>query len=436
MPPQEENYAAALIVFFVFGVLPGVLGAILAAMFAARKNRNPWAWGIFGALFCVPTLIVMAFMPYLCPVCQTPISNKQARDGVCPNCYRSRARAKGARLPPIPPYQPFYGDEGPSQPCVRIKPPWRKRAGRKIIWTNPCFLSETADRPVAMNLFYDPRDDKLHEARESRILYWLDDLGARPLSEARSDDEGFLFASARPIDDYRNQFARTPLLRDTPEQREPLLQLDTVLDALASASPHVSTPKTWRLPLDCPLPDDLTFPLFVRTAISSWKVGGRVSRVRSASELEAESAELRRAFGWDAVILARAWHDFALAGEGIYGRIPREVRVWIVDQAPFAWSFHYMIAVNKPLGFPPNDAELNSLEALAREVGRAFGSRLVAADFAQEKNGEWTFIEAGPGSCAGCAHEAVFKAVARRVQGENVLVPSDAVGGGFARVAG
>jgi hypothetical protein len=141
-----------------------------------------------------------------------------------------------------------------------------------------------------MDLFYDERDDKFHEARGSQILYWLDDLGAKPLTEARQDDEGFLFAGARPVADYRHLVAGKPLLRDRPDEREPLLALDSVLDALSPASVQVPTPKTWRLPLDAPLPEDLTFPLFVRTALSSWKVGGRISRVRSPPELESEAA--------------------------------------------------------------------------------------------------------------------------------------------------
>jgi hypothetical protein len=148
--------------------------------------------------------------------------------------------------------------------------------------------------------------------------------------------------------------------------------------------------------------------------------------------LESDAAELRRALGWDALILARAWHEFAEAGQSVYGPVPQEVRVWIVDKVPFAWSFHYLNIVSAPRGFPPSGAVLRILEGMAREVGRAFRSRLIAADFAREKSGEWTFIEAGPGSCAGTAHEAVFKAVASRLRGEDLPFRSDAVGGVFA----
>src|SRR3954452_1962162 len=162
-----------------------------------------------------------------------------------------------------------------------------------------------------MELFYDERDDAAHEARGSQLLYWLDDLGARPLREARPDDRGFLFAGARPIEDYARLVSRYPFLRDRPDERAPLLRLDSVLDALAAAGADVPTPRTWRLPLDAPPPPDLTFPLFVRAAHTSLKLGGRISRVRGRAELEAEAAELRRVLGWDALLLARAGHDLA-----------------------------------------------------------------------------------------------------------------------------
>src|SRR5262245_5114770 len=98
-----------------------------------------------------------------------------------------------------------------------------------------------------MDLFYDRRDRSAHQARGSRLLEWLVDLGAKPLSDARPDSEGFLFAGARPIEDYKRLTARYPKLRDRPEQREPLLRLDDVLDALERASVPVRTPRTWKL---------------------------------------------------------------------------------------------------------------------------------------------------------------------------------------------
>jgi hypothetical protein len=262
-----------------------------------------------------------------------------------------------------------------------------------------------------MQLLYDQRDDPYHERIGSQILYWLDDLGALPLDEADPDDEGFLFAGARPIDDYRHAVANLPLVRDRPEERLPLLRLDSVLDTLDHADVRVPSPRTWVLPLDVALPADLSFPLFVRTAESSWKKGGRISRVGTVEELEDEAAALRRALGWDAVILARQWIDLADAGEGRYGPLPQEVRTWVVDGIPCAWSFHHMHIVPKPKGFPLSTEDLATLTRLAGKVGTAFSSWLVVADFARSVDGQWWIIEAGPGSCAGTGHEAVFKAV-------------------------
>jgi hypothetical protein len=280
-----------------------------------------------------------------------------------------------------------------------------------------------------MDLFYDERDDE--SARGSQLLYWLDDLDARPLAEARADDNGFLFAGARPIEDYAGLIAPYPRVQDRPRERAPLLRLDSVLDALESAGVDVPTPRTWRLVLDSPIPEDLTYPLFVRTAHTSLKLGGRISQVRRQSELEVEAAELRRVLGWDALILAREWCELAEAGSGVYGPIPQEVRVWIVDGSPHAWSFHYLNVLPTPKGFPPSQEDLRTLREMASRVAKAFSSRCVVADFARLAGSEWVFIEAGPGSCAGTAHEDVFKSVAARLRGENRPVPPNSVGGLF-----
>ncbi len=284
-----------------------------------------------------------------------------------------------------------------------------------------------------MQLFYDDRDNASHEARGSQILYWLDDLGAKPLAEARASDIGFVFAGARPIEDYQRVLARFPSLRDRPDERAPLLRLDHVLDALERAGAQVPTPRTWRIPLDAALPPDLTFPLFIRTAFSSLKLGGQISRVKTRSQLESEIAELRRALGWDSLILARQWCDLAPAGASVYGPVPQEIRTWIVDGTPHAWSFHYLNVVKDPTGFPPTDADLAKLRELAGRVGTAFRSRLVVADFARDVRGEWIFIEAGPGSCAGTAHEHVFKAVASHLCGQDFAFGADKCGGIFGR---
>jgi hypothetical protein len=100
-----------------------------------------------------------------------------------------------------------------------------------------------------------------------------------------------------------------------------------------------------------------------------------------------------------------------------------------VDGEPFAWSFHHLHIVPRPAGFPLADADVVELRRLAGLAAGAFRSRLVVADFARGTDGRWWFIEAGPGSCAGTAHEAVFKAVARWLSGDLPEYEGDAVGG-------
>jgi hypothetical protein len=145
-------------------------------------------------------------------------------------------------------------------------------------------------------------------------------------------------------------------------------------------------------------------------------------------------SELRRALGWDALILAREWCDLAPAGQSVYGPVPQEVRSWIVDGIPYAWSFHYLNIVKNPDGFPPTPADLRTLVDLSQRVGSAFRSRLVVSDFARDTDGNWIFIEAGPGSCAGTAHEQVFKSVAARLCSRHIAFTADDTGGTFESV--
>ena len=119
----------------------------------------------------------------------------------------------------------------------------------------------------------------------------------------------------------------------------------------------------------------------------------------------------------------------AVAGKFMFGDAPQEIRIWLVDQRPVAWSFHYLQVVPMPKGFPPKTKDLNLIAGLAEIVGSAFGSRLIVADFVRDRHGKWWFLEAGPGSAAGTAHEAVFKNVAERLRGDSAMFKADAVGG-------
>ena len=242
-----------------------------------------------------------------------------------------------------------------------------------------------------MQLLYDPRDDAYHERLGSQILYWLDDLGALPLDEADRGAEGFLFAGARPIEDYHNLIAAGRLSATGSEEREPLLRLDAVLHSPGASwrqrpvTPHLAAAA------GLPLPDDLSFPLFVRTAESSWKKGGLISRVRTPNALEDEAAVLRRALGWNAIILAREWLDLATAGEGRYGPVAargphlgrgRRPRRMVVP-LPACRAAARQASRLRPMTWI-------TLRRLAGKVGSAFRSRLVVADFARDV--DWPLV--------------------------------------------
>jgi hypothetical protein len=113
----------------------------------------------------------------------------------------------------------------------------------------------------------------------------------------------------------------------------------------------------------------------------------------------------------------------------MFGDAPQEVRVWIVAHKPVAWSFHYLHAVPKPKGFPPRPDDLTTLAEMATRIGSAFGAYLIVADFVRDRRGRWHFLEAGAGSAAGTAHEAVFKFVAETILGTSPRLSGDSVGG-------
>lgn len=280
-----------------------------------------------------------------------------------------------------------------------------------------------------MKLFYD-QNDLPHAAklRDNRFT-WLKELGATELTDADLDDAGFLFGYDRGDEHYRRLLHSRPNVRDRPDERYELTRLDHVLQRLHDSGIDVPTPRTWILNVDEPAPDDLAFPVFVRTAKSSWKRGGGQSRANNLLELNDEVELLRRAFGWDAPILLREWLDVAAAGKWIFGDAPQELRIWIVDRAPRAWSFHYLHVVHSPAGFPPKSKDLSLLADMAAQIGSAFTSRLISADFIRDRRGKWYFLEAGPGAASGTAHEAVFKFVSDKLRAGQTKLCENAVGG-------
>ena len=280
-----------------------------------------------------------------------------------------------------------------------------------------------------MKLLYDKTDlADSRRLRDARFT-WLKELGACEISAVGFDEPGFLFGYEHGAANYIQLVGDRPYVRDRPDERQELICLNDVLSRLNQAGLNIPTPKTWMIGVDDSPPDDLEFPLFVRTVKSSWKRGGSQSRANNLKQLCDEIELLRRAFGWDTPILARTWLDVAPAGKWMFGDAPQEIRVWIVDQQPVAWSFHYLHVVPTPDGFPPKVGDLAVIRGWAAKIGAAFSSRLICADFIRDRRGRWHFLEAGPGAVCGTAHENVFKFVADALREKPRKFDGDAVGG-------
>ena len=59
-----ENFQNVLIIV-TYG-----LAILMLSIVAARKHRNPLAWGLIGGLFFPCSLIYLAFLPRLCSKCK------------------------------------------------------------------------------------------------------------------------------------------------------------------------------------------------------------------------------------------------------------------------------------------------------------------------------------------------------------------------------
>jgi len=282
-----------------------------------------------------------------------------------------------------------------------------------------------------VKLFYDTNDLPLAEKLQDNRLDWLMELEATPVENAVPDDAGFLFGYAHGEAYLESVVGACPGISDQPGDRDELVNLDSVLATLEANGIKVPIPKTWVIEVEQELPPDVTFPLFLRTPKSSWKRGGEQGRVNNPVEFEDEASLLRRAFGWNTPIIAREWLEIATAGKWMFGDAPQEVRTWIINGAPFAWSFHYLHAVQDPVGFPPSQSELRLLKDWAAQVALPFRTRLIAVDFVRDINDQWHFMEAGPGAAAGTGHKTVFQLVANQIIGQPVATFSNDVGGTF-----
>lgn len=73
-------------------LIPYAISAVIIGLLAARKNRNGVAWGLIGGLFLLPGLLVLMFMPFVCPKCKQSLSNREWKQRTCPKCGNLAAR--------------------------------------------------------------------------------------------------------------------------------------------------------------------------------------------------------------------------------------------------------------------------------------------------------------------------------------------------------
>jgi len=72
-------------------VLFWVINAGITGLLAARKNRSVLGWAVIGGILFPGTgLLVLLFMSYLCPRCQSPVSYDECKQKQCPRCAGRR----------------------------------------------------------------------------------------------------------------------------------------------------------------------------------------------------------------------------------------------------------------------------------------------------------------------------------------------------------
>jgi len=96
-----EDFKRALIEAFGEAVLSQALSIIVTGviflicfrviyLFAQRKNRGMLSlWGLFGGMFFIPMLLLLAFTSYLCPKCRKVLTNRDGKAKKCPHCAAS-----------------------------------------------------------------------------------------------------------------------------------------------------------------------------------------------------------------------------------------------------------------------------------------------------------------------------------------------------------
>lgn len=101
-----ERLGVYAVAFVVFAFITGIM--------ADRKNRNAVAWGLFGGLSPVLALLVLMFMPFLCPKCKGALTNSEHKNGDCPHCELTSRREASAGIEAL-----VGAIDGARRPCPK-----------------------------------------------------------------------------------------------------------------------------------------------------------------------------------------------------------------------------------------------------------------------------------------------------------------------------
>lgn len=81
-------------------LLAAVFWSVIIGLVAKQKNLNPWNWAIAGVLAWPIALLILVFLPAVCPKCDRDLTRKQGTEKVCPVCgpFAETSRSSGVGL--------------------------------------------------------------------------------------------------------------------------------------------------------------------------------------------------------------------------------------------------------------------------------------------------------------------------------------------------
>ena len=86
MNDYSSEYGTWITYVLVWGVSAAITGAV-----PGWKNRSVLRWAIGGIFFPCTALLILLFLPRLCPDCHSPLTHDEWKAKECPRCKGDRA---------------------------------------------------------------------------------------------------------------------------------------------------------------------------------------------------------------------------------------------------------------------------------------------------------------------------------------------------------